>query len=366
MTADPVGGVWTFALELCARLGAEGVDVTLATLGAPLTSAQRSDAARLPGVALEESAFRLEWMIEPWADLGRAARWLLRLEREYRPDIIHLNHLVHGELPWQAPVLISGHSCVASWWQAVHGSALPAQWDTYKLRVRRSLQSADCVVAPTQAMLSELCRYYGPPRHTAVVPNGRDRTRFPRSRHKECLVLSAGRLWDAAKNAQALAAVAPLIDWPVCIAGEMMSPDGSRAALAGPNLHLLGALAPQELASWYARAAIYALPARYEPFGLTALEAALSGCALLLGDIPSLREVWGDAACYVPPGHDAELAERLRELIRDGARRTQLAERAATVAARLSPASMARGYLRLYRKLARQPARSDTTHAARA
>ena len=53
--------------------------------------------------------------------------------------------------------------------------------------------------------------------------------------------------------------------------------------------------------TWMARAAIYALPARYEPFGLTALEAGLSGCALVLGDIPSLREVWGETACFVPP-----------------------------------------------------------------
>ena len=57
------------------------------------------------------------------------------------------------------------------------------------------------------------------------------------------------------------------------------------------------------------RAAIYALPARYEPFGLSILEAALSGCALVIGDIPSLREIWADAALFVPSdGHDAPLA----------------------------------------------------------
>ena len=366
MTADPVGGVWTFALELCARLAREGVNVTLATLGAQLTSAQRSAAAALPGVVIEESTFRLEWMADPWADLERAGRWLLRLEREHRPDVIHLNHLVHGELPWRAPALVTGHSCVASWWQAVHGTALPPEWRTYELRVRRSLQAADCVAAPTRAMLSELDRYYGPLLHTAVVPNGRDPVCFSRACRKEPLVLCAGRLWDAAKNAQALAAVAPLLDWPVCIAGEAISPDGSRAEIAGANLRLLGTLPAQELASWYARAAVYALPARYEPFGLTVLEAALSGCALLLGDIQSLREVWGDAAWYVAPGDHAGLRERLEELTGNGAARTELAGRAGKVAARLSPESMARGYLRLYRKLAGQPARSDMTHAARA
>ena len=366
MTADPVGGVWTFALELCASLARDGVDVVLATLGAPLTSTQRSAAAALPGVALEESAFRLEWMREPWADIQRAGRWLLQLEHEYRPDVIHLNHLVHGDLPWAAPVLVTGHSCVASWWQAVHGTALPAGWGTYKMRVRRSLRAADCIAAPTRAMLSQLDRLDGALPHLAVVPIGRDPAGFSRNRGKEHLVLCAGRLWDAAKNAQALAAAAPLLAWPVCIAGEATSPDGAQAQIAGTNLRLLGLLAPLELASWYTRAAIYALPARYEPFGLTALEAALSGCALLLGDIPSLREVWGDAACYVAPDDARGLRLRLQELIRNEAARTELARRAGEVAARLSPESMARAYRRIYRKLARRPAGSDMTHAARA
>jgi glycogen(starch) synthase len=365
MTADPVGGVWNFALELCAQLARGGVDVMLATLGVRLRPAQRSAAADVRGLRLEESAFRLEWMAEPWADLERAGRWLLRLERQYRPDVVHLNHLAHGDLPWRAPMLVTGHSCVVSWWEAVHGTGPPAEWSAYKHRVKRSLRAADCVAAPTRAMLAELRRHYGPLSRTAVVPNGRDPARFQWGCRKEPLVLSAGRLWDAAKNVQALAAVAPLLDWPVYIAGEAVSPDGSRLPVGG-SLRLLGALSPQELARWYACAAIYALPARYEPFGLTALEAALSGCALLLGDIPSLREIWGDAAWYVAPDDHERLRERLSELISSAAARTELASRAAAVAARLSAESMALGYHRLYRKLTGQPVRSEMTHAARA
>jgi len=365
MTADPVGGVWTFSLELCSHLARYAVDVTLATLGAPLTAAQRAAVARIPGVELAESAFKLEWMPEPWADVERAGRWLLRLAWERQPDVVHLNHLVHADLPWDAPVLVTGHSCVASWWEAVQGTALPPEWSTYKVSVTRSLRAADCVVSPTRAMLSEIQRHYGPLSLTDVVPNGRDPARFSPAPHKEHLVLCAGRLWDAAKNAQALAAVAPLIEWPVCIAGEAVSPSGQRAGLIGGNLHFLGTLAPEELASWYGRAAIYALPARYEPFGLSALEAALSGCALILGDVPSLREIWGDAAHYVPPDDHSRLRERLSDLIWNEAARTELAARAAAVAARLSPESTAQGYLRLYRALIEHPVRSEVAHAAR-
>src|SRR6185369_13010706 len=63
------------------------------------------------------------------------------------------------------------------------------------------------------------------------------------------------------------------------------------------------------------RASLYVLPARYEPFGLSVLEAALSGCALVIGDIPSLREIWEDCAVYVNPEDDEMLAAEIRRLI---------------------------------------------------
>src|SRR5207244_2094865 len=67
----------------------------------------------------------------------------------------------------------------------------------------------------------------------------------------------------------------------------------------------------------YRRAAIFAAPARYEPFGLGILEAAASGCALVLGDIPSLRENWEGAAVFVPPGDAAGWRTALRDLSED-------------------------------------------------
>src|SRR5690242_12800073 len=116
MTADPIGGVWSYALELCAALEVHGVEVVLATLGGSLTRDQRASVESHHNVSLHESRFRLEWMPHPWEDLERAGEWLLALEAEHRPDVIHLNHLVHADLAWSAPVLTVGHSCVLSWW----------------------------------------------------------------------------------------------------------------------------------------------------------------------------------------------------------------------------------------------------------
>ena len=36
MTADAVGGVWTYAMELCAALGGRGVRVALVVMGPPV------------------------------------------------------------------------------------------------------------------------------------------------------------------------------------------------------------------------------------------------------------------------------------------------------------------------------------------
>lgn len=348
MTADPIGGVWNYALELCGALAAHHVHVSLATLGGQPSPVQRAQLACLPNVTLYESAFRLEWMSEPWDDLDRAGQWLLSLEREIEPDVVHLNHLVHADLPWKTPVLSVGHSCVLSWWAAVHGSPLPLEWALYRRRVATSLQAAGCVVAPTQAMMTQLEHYYGPFRQAAVIYNARDRRLFCAA-HKESIILSAGRIWDRAKNLAALAAAAPSVAAPIVVAGEATGPDGNVVALAG--VRLLGSLDPAALAAWYGRAAVYALPARYEPFGLTALEAALSGCALVLGDIDSLREIWGAAARYVSPDDPEGLRDTLNGLLANTALRTRLAAHAMARALQFTPARLAQAYLTLYRNL---------------
>jgi glycosyltransferase involved in cell wall biosynthesis len=288
-------------------------------------------------------------MSDPWRDLERAGEWLLRLESEFQPDVVHLNHLVHAELPWRAPVLSVGHSCVLSWWGAVHGTPAPAQWLTYRRRVSGSLRAARCVLAPTQAMLAELERYYGPFHEAAVIPNARNWRRF-RAGHKEALVLAAGRIWDGGKNIEALSRVAARVGAPIVVAGSAGDPDGNVASICG-KVRLLGPLDSADLASWYTRAAIYALPARYEPFGLTALEAAQSGCALVLGNIDSLREVWDGAARYVDPDDHDSLRDTLNELLANEPLRARLAASAMARARRFTPARQAAAYYSLYRRL---------------
>jgi glycosyltransferase involved in cell wall biosynthesis len=180
-----------------------------------------------------------------------------------------------------------------------------------------------------------------------VIPNGRDAAAFPPA-DKQPFVLAAGRLWDEAKGLPELEACAGSVRWPIYVAGPTAGPRGGAEQRVPHGVRPLGALEPQALAGWLGRASIFAAPARYEPFGLTALEAALAGGALVLGDLDTLREVWGDAAAYVPPGDPSALAFALEALIRDPLRRGALAACARARALALTPRRMAAAYRAVY------------------
>jgi glycogen synthase len=352
MTADTLGGVFTYAMELAGALSRRGADVALAAKGACLSDEQWGEARRVPGLEVYESAGKLEWMEDPWVDVARDGEWLLDLAARLRPDVVHLNEYSHGALALGAPKLVVAHSCVLSWYEAVRREPAPPTFDRYRQEVARGLAGANLVVAPTRPMLDALTRHYGAPARARVIPNGRSAARFQPG-DKEDLILCAGRLWDAAKNAGTLDAIADRLPWPVLLAGEEEHPDPAhRGRPATRRARALGHLTPAALACFYARASIYVLPARYEPFGLSALEAALAGCALVLGDIPSLRETWTGAALFVDPDAPEMLRTILVGLIERDDLRAHLGSLARARALQLGPERMADAYMAIYRELA--------------
>ncbi|HEX2117489.1 MAG TPA: glycosyltransferase family 4 protein [Alphaproteobacteria bacterium] len=361
MTADTVGGVWTYAVELSAALARYRAEICLATLGPPPSAAQREAATALPNVTLKSLDCRLEWMEEAWDDVERSGAWLQEVAAAFRPDVVHLNGYAHGALPWRVGVLVVAHSCVLSWWRAVRREDAPAEWDRYREALRSALAAADIVVAPSRSMLDSLITHYGALSDARVVPNG-SAARGPRNVPKEPFVLSAGRLWDEAKNLAAVDVAAREVSWPVYVAGPQAHPCGGHAGAA--HARLLGQLSPQEIWRWQARAAIFALPVRYEPFGLSALEAARAGCALVLGDIPSQREIWRDVAVFVAPDDTRALAAAIQALIDDPDRRADMARRARRRAARFSAVRMAAAYHDLYQRLATDRSRARLRVAA--
>ncbi len=223
MTTDTVGGVWGYAVQLARAVAPAGVAVTLAAVGRT-SAGQRAEAAGLP---LVEADFKLEWMDDPWADVAASGAWLLGLERQLRPDVVHLNGYAHGRLPFAAPTVVVGHSCVGSWWQAVHGEPAPAGPVPRRGDRRPARGHGRRRADPGHAGRT------GPPvRPTPdadVIHNGRDADDF-RPATKQPFVLAAGRLWDEAKNLATLRRAAAGLPWPVRVAGDGGAGGGRRTA----------------------------------------------------------------------------------------------------------------------------------------
>jgi glycogen synthase len=345
MTVDPIGGVWTYALELARAFEPYGIEIAFASMGGRLSREQYEQLVARKNVRLFESAYRLEWEDDPWNDVDRAGDWLLQLAARVRPDLVHLNNYCHAVLHWTVPVLVVAHSCVLSWWRAVKGHDAPPRYDEYRRRVGAGISAADLVVAPSSNMREALAVHYNASANCVIIPNGRDARLFSPD-EKSPLVFACGRIWDEAKNFQLLNVVAPEVNWRIAVAGDSRHPTGETIALE--NVCCLGKLSAREIAQQFARASIFVLPARYEPFGLSPLEAALSGCTLVLGDIPSLREIWGNAAIFVSPNDANALSRALNGLIEDSALRETLGKRARARALEFSPQRMAKNYVDAY------------------
>ncbi len=359
LLSTPTGGTaWASSLALCRALGARGVAVTLATLGAPLTAAQWHGLLGLPGLRVEQSTWRAEPPDAVWEDMDAAGAWLLELEARDAPDAVHLCGARHGVLPFRRAPLVVGLDCPLAWNEAVRGVAAPERDWLARWEVTRGLRAAGHVVTPSADLLASLERHHGPLPAASVIPPGLSPADFPPARVREPFILASGAWWDEAHNLQVLEAVAPRVDWPVLVAGGREHPEGGQ--MRARSVRLLGELSSSAHAGYLGRAALFVQPARQAWSDLAALQAGLAGCALVLADIPSLRERWEDAAVFVPPDDTDMLARALRRLVAEPALRGRMSTLARTRALAFSPERMADAYLAVYARLGEESQRGSS------
>lgn len=324
VTADTLGGVWTYARELVTGLVKRGVEVTLVSFGEIPAPAQMSWLDGMRNVDFRPTAFKLEWMQDSESDLCASADYLKSLVAETEPDVLHLNQYFYGALESDVPRVVVAHSDVVSWWVEVHGNEPPeTKWSRwYREVVGRGLAQATAVVAPTRWMLEAASRHYGEAAQSYVIPNGRSPLLFNSHVTKENYLMSVGRLWDGGKQVTLLAQQRDL-PMNAYIVGSEQHPDSKFQSntIFGENgrgrIHFRGPQSEAQLRQLYSRASIYVATSRYEPFGLAPLEAALSRCTVVCNDIPSFREIWGEAAVYFERNNERGLGEALSRLSSD-------------------------------------------------
>lgn len=351
LTTDTVGGVWTFTKELATGLLHRGHSVALVSFG---NAPSRAQAAWCSLTSKEFGrAFRytsstapLEWMPANRNSYTTAEPLLRTIADEFSPDILHANQYCFGCLPLPIPRVITAHSDVLSWSAACLQWGLePSEWiSQYRLLVQDGLDGADAVAAPTQWMLDALERNFRISGTKHVILNGRSLAAGKREERRTLQAVSAGRLWDQAKGIHHFSEIRTPI--PIVLAGER-SQQGAAPSQFDGNVTLLGKLNESELLALFRASSIYLAASIYEPFGFAPLEAALCGCAVVANDIPSFREVWGDAAIYFN-GAEA-LEEVLGKLHYSPALLERFRQLAMERASQLTRARMVESYLSIYR-----------------
>jgi len=359
VTADTLSGSWAYTRELVAGLVTRGVRVTLVSFGEIPLPEQTAWMDHLHGLDYRPTAFRLEWMQEAEEDLPESSAFLADLVRELQPDVLHLNQFCYGDLPVDVPRVVMAHGDLVTWREAVQDRTprhSPTKW--YRDTIARGIAGADAVVAPSTWLLDRICGCYVHPRRGEVIYPGRNPIFFNPYISKDDSVLAVGRLVDAGKQVFLLTQHEHPV--PVCIVGveqtvampHLPIRADVKVAVAETTVAICGPQTEAQLRALYSRASIFAATARYEPLGMQAVEAALSRCAIVANDIPSFREIWGDAALYFGTNDAASLAASIRRLHDDRPMRRAYAELAYNRAReRFTAKRMIEDYLQLYRGL---------------
>ena len=349
VTTDSAGSLWSYGLDLARGLSRLGHETLLALTGPAASDDRIRAATAIPGVRLVDTGLALDRAAEDEAPLVRAAETIAALAEEWGADVVQLNAPELAALAdFGAPVVAVLHTCVATWWETVKGTPLPADCAWRTDLVGSGLRAAEAVVTPSAAFGSAVGRRYGLGATQRTVHHGRTPLAVPSGMPHD-FVFTAGRLWDRGKNLGLLDAAAGRIGVPVRAAGPLDGPGGGRVMF--DNIDCLGTLDEEELGRCLAARPVFVSSALYEPFGLAVLEAASAGCALVLSDIPTFRELWDEVAVFVDPRDEEGFARAIGELAGDDFERAVLGRAARERASRYTPDAMAAQMAAVYRGL---------------
>lgn len=348
LVTDAIGGVWVYSLELACALRQFGVDTILAVTGPSPGEQQRQQAS---GFRLIDTGLPLDWMPTSPSELRRAGDAIAKIAAREGADVVQTcSAALLADTRFDQPCVAVQHSCVASWWAAVKRTPLPPEFAWRRELVECGLNRASAVVAPSATFAAETARIYDLCRPVLAVHNGR-RPANPRALSQRDFVFTASRLWDEGKNVVTLDAAAARIGTRFEAAGPLTGPNGATSSFE--HLKLIGEISEARMAGLLAARPIFASAALYEPFGLSVLEAAQTGCALVLSDIPTHRELWRGAAKFVPARDDRAFAEAVNDLLGKPEEREAHGQAAKARAQIYTPMAMAGQMAEIYARVAK-------------
>ena len=111
---------------------------------------------------------------------------------------------------------------------------------------------------------------------------------------------------------------------------------------------LTGYIPPKELSEVLRSAQVYVFPSLSEGFGIPGLNAMAAGLPVVCSNIPTLKEVYGDAALYFNPGSPKDIAAKIKQVMTDKKTRSELVKKGQNHVKKYSWQKMAQETLKVY------------------
>jgi glycosyltransferase involved in cell wall biosynthesis len=206
----------------------------------------------------------------------------------------------------------------------------------FTAQARDAAARADAVIAVSQFTRSQVVSLLGvDPAKIHVVHHGIRHLAEPASAPpaREQVILNVGAIQKRKNIARLVEAFETLEPpWQLVLAGSNGFGAGEILARiekspARDRIRVTGYVSAEDLAGWYARAAVFAFPSMDEGFGMPVLEAMSAGVPVIASNRSALPEVAGDAAVLVDPDDTEALRQALLDMIRNVDLRREFARR---------------------------------------
>ena len=190
-------------------------------------------------------------------------------------------------------------------------------WRGHRRSIRRILERAACLLPNSASEYRRLARDFALEKEHAVIPNAVDAARFfPEAGQRRNSVLCVSRI-EGRKSHLNLIRAMNGTGIPLKLVGNpARNQQGYYRACrkaAGPEVRFEGFVPNDHLHEYYLQARVHVLPSWFETTGLTSLEAAASGCNIVVGDRGDVREYFGEDAWYCDPGDPESIRKAILE-----------------------------------------------------
>ncbi len=319
---------------------------------------------RIEDLGFKDSRFKIVQTDIRWHTIEEQLQFPKILEKE-QLDLVHFPYF-SVPIRYNRPFVITIHDLIINHYPTGKASTLPSlvyylKLQGYKFVIKQAARKARKVIAVSQATKDEIVKHLEVSQDKVVVTyEGVEIREQVGTRDKKLdyrFFLYVGNAYPHKNLNRLIEAFALVVkehnDVKLVLVGKedyfykRLKEKVSDLTIAQYVL-FTGFVSESELGQYYKNAIATIQPALMEGFGLTGLEAMQSNCLVLASDIPSLKEIYGDAALYFNPLAVESMRATILEVLKERKKFQPFIEKGRKRIADFSWEKMAKQTMKIY------------------